>query len=158
MKVIKTNAMRFLDKENIEYHVHTYESKANEVDGMHVCIALQENPEKVFKTLVCLSSSKQYYVFVVPVAHELDLKKCAKAVHEKNIELIPVKEIQKITGYIRGGCSPLGMKKTFMTTFHESCLDFNAIYFSGGKIGCQIEVDPKLIISVLHAQTANIIK
>lgn len=159
MKQTKTNAMRKLDQAKLAYQVHTYEHKEGEaVDGGHVAEMLQEDPTHVFKTLITKSASKRYYVFVLPVNEELDLKKCAKAVNEKSIELIPVKDINQVSGYIRGGCSPIGMKKQFPTIFHESCLALDTMYFSGGKIGCQIEMEPKDIIALLNANCMDIIK
>lgn len=158
MKIIKTNVMRILDKENLSYKVYTYEHGKEAVDGQRVAAMLQEDPATVFKTLLTISNTKEYFVFIVPVDHELDLKKCAKAVGVKHIEMIPVKDITKVSGYVRGGCSPLGMKKAYVTTLHESCLQHDKIIFSGGKIGLQIEMMPSALISLLHAKTADIIK
>lgn len=158
MKLPKTNAMRILDKAQIAYEVFTYEHGKDMVDGQHVAELLHQDPNTVFKTLVTISNTKEYFVFVVPVAHELDLKKCAKAVHMKSVEMIHVKDIQKITGYIRGGCSPIGMKKCYTTVIHETCLQFSKIMFSGGKIGLQITLSPTDLISLLQAKTADIIK
>lgn len=158
MKSEKTNAMRFLDKENIIYEYHTYEHGKDAVDGITVATLLNEDPEKVFKTLVCISNQKNYYVFVIPVKEELDLKKCAKVVHEKNVEMIPVKDITKITGYVRGGCSLISMKKQFRTVIHESCILQETIIFSGGRIGLQIEMDPEKLIPLLHLDVQDIIK
>lgn len=158
MKIAKTNAMRKLDQAKLSYQVHTYEHEENQaVDGIHVALMLQKDPSRVFKTLITQGTSRQYYVFVLPVDQELDLKKCAKLVHEKSVEMIPVKSINQVSGYVRGGCSPIGMKKQFLTTFHESCLACPTIYFSGGKIGCQIEMDPKDVLSLLQAQCGDII-
>lgn len=158
-KMMKTNAMRILDNANVNYEVHTYAHKEKEaVDGVHVASMLNQDVQKVYKTLITQAPSKIYYVFVLPVNHELDFKKCAKVVHEKSVEMVPVKEITKVSGYVRGGCSPFGMKKPFVTVFYEACLQQKTIYFSGGKIGCQIEMDPQTAISLLHAQTADIIK
>lgn len=158
MKVEKTNAMRLLDKENIPYNFHTYEHGKDAVDGMHVASLLNEDPDKVFKTLICISNQKKYYVFVIPVKDELDFKKCAKLVHEKSIEMIPVKDITKVSGYVRGGCSLIGMKKQFPTFLHESCLLQETIIFSGGKIGLQFEMSPNKLISFLSIKTADIVK
>lgn len=157
-KEVKTNAMRILDKHKINYQVHTYDFDDNNLGGEHVANELHQDPNRVFKTLIGISKSKQYYVFVIPVNKELDLKKCAKCVNEKNIELIPVKELMKVTGYIRGGCSPIGMKKLFTTVFYESALDFDSIYFSGGKRGLQIECNFNDIKDIINAKTADIIK
>ncbi len=158
-KMIKTNAMRILDQAQIAYEVRTYDHHKNDpIDGIHVAEQLQECVECVFKTLITVSSDHQYYVFVIPVNMELDLKKCAKAVNEKRVEMIAVKQLLPVSGYIRGGCSPIGMKKHYPTVFHHTALDFNRIYFSGGKIGCQIGADPKHIITFIHAKTADIVK
>lgn len=158
MKIQKTNAMRILDKEHCPYEVFTYEHGKEAVDGMQVAKLLEQNPAQVFKTLVTIANTKEYFVFVIPVNHELDLKKCAKAAKVKSVEMIHVKDINKITGYIRGGCSPIGMKKQYQTFFQESCLTFDKIMFSGGKIGIQICMDPKDILSLLPAQTADLVK
>lgn len=159
MKTVKTNAMRILDKAKLPYEVHTYEHKEKEaVDGLHVAEMLQEDPRRVFKTLLTRSNTKQIYVFVLPVEKELDFKKCAKIVQEKSIEMIQVKEINQISGYIRGGCSPIGMKKLYPTVFHESCLLEETIYFSGGKIGCQIQMKPSDVMNLIHAKSGDIVK
>lgn len=158
MKIQKTNAMRILDQAKLPYEVYTYEHGKDAVDGTTVANILHQDPERVFKTLVTISNTKEYFVFVVPVAHELDLKKCAKAVGVKSVEMIHVKDINKITGYIRGGCSPIGMKKTYTTTFHETCQLYDKIMFSGGKIGYQIAMHPNDCIDLIHASCADIIK
>lgn len=158
MKIQKTNAMRILDQAKLPYEVFTYEHGKDAVDGITVANMLHQDPESVFKTLVTISNTKEYFVFVVPVAHELDLKKCAKAVGVKSVEMIHVKDINKITGYIRGGCSPIGMKKAYTTTFHETCQLYDKIMFSGGKIGYQIAMHPKDCIDLIHATCADIIK
>lgn len=151
--------MRILDKAKASYTVHTYDHEEGvAVDGLQVAKMLHQNPACVFKTLLTQAPNKTYYVFVVPVDHELDFKKCAKAVHEKSIEMIPVKDITKVSGYIRGGCSPFGMKKQYQTVFHESCLQYPHIFFSGGKIGCQLEMEPQSVLVFLQAQTADIVK
>mgnify|MGYP001661382495 FL=1 len=158
MKLQKTNSMRLLDKEQIPYEVFTYAHGKEAIGGTHVAELLQQNPDQVFKTLVTIANTKEYLVFVIPVAQELDLKKCAKAANVKAVEMIHVKDINKITGYIRGGCSPIGMKKSYRTFLHESCLAFSTIMFSGGKIGYQIAMEPRKLIALIHAQTADIIK
>lgn len=158
-KMIKTNAMRILDQAHIPYEIHTYEHhESDPVDGIHVAAQLNELVECVFKTLITAAAEHHYYVFVLPVHMELDLKKCAKAVNEKRVELIPVKQLQAVSGYIRGGCSPIGMKKSFPTVFHHTALDYDCIYFSGGKIGCQIAINPKTVIDFIHAKTDDIVK
>ena len=150
MKSVKTNAMRILDQHKINYVSHEYPHKDKEaVDGITVATMLNQNPEKVFKTLITQGKSKQYYVFVIPVSMELDLKRAASVVQEKSIEMIPVKQINAISGYIRGGCSPIGMKKIFPTQVHHTALEHDTIIFSGGQIGLQIEMDPKELIKVI---------
>lgn len=148
----KTNAMRILDQAGISYLAHTYESKDGVIDGVSVARKLGQPPEQVFKTLVTMGNSREYFVFVIPVAAELDLKAAARAAGEKSVEMIPVKEINRVTGYIRGGCSPIGMKKTFATVVDDSCLLVPKIIFSGGKIGFQIEMDPGELLRFLNAK------
>ena len=149
---LKTNAMRLLDKKKIAYKVHEYAHEGqNAVDGITVATMLHQDPRRVFKTLVTRGKSKQIYVFVIPVDQELDLKHAAQTVKEKSIEMIAVKEINPLTGYIRGGCSPIGMKKAYPTQVHASALAYETIFFSGGAIGVQIEMNPldlKQVISV----------
>ncbi|MGN0642397.1 MAG: Cys-tRNA(Pro) deacylase [Huintestinicola sp.] len=152
----KTNAMRILDKAKIPYEVHTYPHGDDAVDGVSVARLTGQDPRKVYKTLVTQGSSKNYFVFVIPVEKELDLKKCARSVGEKSVEMIHVKDINKITGYIRGGCSPVGMKKLFKTTFFEDVLQLDTVIFSGGRIGLQIEAKPSDIITLVNGQTADI--
>ncbi len=158
MKVTKTNAMRILDKNKLSYDVLTYEHGKDAVAGLDVAAQLNQNPETVFKTLVTVSNTKEYIVYVIPVAHELNLKKCAKTASVKAVEMIHVKDINKITGYIRGGCSPIGMKKQYRTFIHKSCLAFDKIMFSGGKIGIQIQMNPNDLIQLIQAQTADLIE
>lgn len=135
--MFKTNVMRILDKNKINYKSYSY-IDTNAVSGMEVASALGQNPNQVFKTLVTISNTKNYYVFVIPVNRELNLKKCALAVNEKSIEMIHQKELLPLTGYIHGGCSPIGMKKLFKTVVQEN--NFETIIFSAGKIGYQVEV------------------
>lgn len=158
MKVQKTNAMRILDKGKYSYKCYEYEHDKEAVDGITVANLLNQNPLSVFKTLVTISNTKEYIVFVVPVLHELDLKKCAKAAKVKSVEMIHVKDINKITGYIRGGCSPIGMKKQYRTYLHNSCQEYDLIMFSGGKIGVQIAMSPIALCELIHAEYADIIK
>lgn len=158
MKIQKTNAMRFLDTHKIDYDVFTYDHGKDAVDGVSVASLLNQDPEQVFKTLVTVANTKEYFVFVIPVAEELDLKKAAKVAGVKNIEMIHVKDINKITGYIRGGCSPIGMKKQFPTFIHETCILFDTIMFSGGKIGYQISMNPEQLFDLIQAKPADIIK
>ena len=139
MKTEKTNVMRILDQHNINYNSYTYDS-SEAISGMEVAKVLNEDPEQVYKTLVTVGASKQNYVFVVPVCSELNLKKAAKAVGEKSIEMIKAKELLPLTGYIHGGCSPIGMKKVFTTVIDETAMLWDTIIFSGGKIGHQVEL------------------
>ncbi len=141
-KADKTNAMRMLDQKKIEYTVHNY-SQTGMVAGEDVAQVLGEKPEEVFKTLVTVGKSKQNYVFLVPVCKELNLKKAASAVGEKNIEMIKSKDLLGLTGYVHGGCSPLGMKKLFTTVIDSSAQSREKIFFSAGKIGYQIEIAVK---------------
>lgn len=154
MQNTKTNAMRILDSAKLDYTVHFYES-GDSVDGISVAHKLGQDVNRVFKTLVTKGKSI-YFVFVIPVAEELDLKKAAKSVSEKSVEMIPVKDINKVTGYIRGGCSPVGMKKLFKTVINSTALDFDKIIFSGGKIGTQIEMSPKDLATLISADFETI--
>ena len=155
-KELKTNAMRLLDKNRIEYKMHLYECDGF-LDGVSVANKLGQSLSVTFKTLIAQGKSKEYYVFVIPVAEELELKKAAKAVIEKSVELISVKDITKVSGYVRGGCSPIGMKKQFKTVLHNSALEQEKIIFSGGRLGTQIEMKPDQLINLIHANVADII-
>ena len=148
--------MRVLDQKKIKYKSYDY-SGTGAVNGEEVASALGQNPERVFKTLVTVGKSKKNYVFMVPVKEELDLKKAAKAVGEKSIEMIKSKELLPLTGYIHGGCSPIGMKKFFVTTVHESAKNFETIFFSAGKIGYQVEVAPSDLEKVIRITYGDII-
>ena len=154
----KTNVMRILDQKKIPYTAHFYdESQGPEGTreyGVHVAAALGQDPARGFKTLAARGASKGIYIFEVPVAESLDLKKAAKAVGEKSIELLHVSEINAITGYIRGGCSPVGMKKSYPTVFDRSVEGLPTVIVSGGRIGCQIEADPRLLLPLVKATTA----
>ncbi|OLO42171.1 aminoacyl-tRNA deacylase [Alkalihalophilus pseudofirmus] len=158
MSVSKTNAMRILDANQIEYLMMSYSSEDGKIDGVSVAQKIGRESDIVYKTLVAQTSSKEYYVFLVPVDAQLDLRKAAKAVKEKKIEMIPVKDIQKLTGYIRGGCSPIGMKKLFPTFIDESSTSLGTIVVSGGKIGAQIELQLDDLVSVTKAHFADLIK
>ena len=136
----KTNAIRLLEQKKVEFNVHNYIG-TGAVGGMEIVDVLNENPDQVFKTLVTVGKTGAHYVYLVPVNCELDLKKAAKAVGEKYIEMVKSSELLGLTGYIHGGCSPIGMKKFFKTTVHESAINFDKIMFSGGKIGLQIETN-----------------
>ena len=142
-KMEKTNVMRLLEQKKVPYESYCYVDAATTV-GTEVAAVLGQDPNRVFKTLVTVGGkTKQNFVFVIPVNKELDLKKAAAAVGEKSIEMIKSKELLPLTGYIHGGCSPIGMKKFFTTTVHESAKEFETIFFSGGKIGYQVEVSPE---------------
>ena len=155
-KEIKTNAMRILDRMKIPYTHYTYECDEF-IDGMQIVEKLNLKPEQVYKTLVTQGSSKNYFVFVIPVAAELDLKAAARSVGEKSVAMIHVADINKVTGYVRGGCSPVGMKKQYRTVFDESVLTQQKVYVSGGRIGTQVCCAPADLIRAARAATAKII-
>lgn len=155
-KEVKTNAMRILDKNKITYELKTYECDEF-IDGIHIADQLGQPYERMFKTLVTVGKSKNYFVFVIPVDQELDLKAAARTVGEKNVEMIHVKDIQSVTGYIRGGCTPVGMKKQYPTVIHETAQNFDTITISGGRIGTQIILSPQDLIRVTRGQFADII-
>ncbi len=148
-KINKTNAMRLLDEAKVEYEVIDYTDK-NFTNGEEIASYLNQDPSVVFKTLITVGKSKEHYVFVIPVNKELNLKKAAKSVGEKNIEMVKSKELLPLTGYIHGGCSPIGMKKFFKTTFDISILNKDKIYFSGGKIGYQVKLKVEDISKVIE--------
>lgn len=158
MAQVKTNAMRILDKNKSIYDVITYDIKDGRIDGVSVAEKINKPVQEVYKTLVTIGNSKEIYVFVIPVNEELDLKKSAKIVSEKKIDMIQVKDIQKYTGYIRGGCSPLGMKKQYKTFIDSTAKELDKIIVSAGKIGIQIEMNPNNLTDILNAQFENIIK
>ncbi len=157
----KTNVMRILDQKKIPYTAHFYEEGDGPENtreyGVHVAEALGQDPARGFKTLVARGASKGIYVFEVPVAENLDLKKAAKTVGEKAIELLHVAEINAVTGYIRGGCSPIGMKKQFPTVFHKTVEDYETVYVSAGKIGAQVELAPADLLKATRGSAADII-
>ena len=152
----KTNVMRTLEQKKIPYTAHSYDPDGP-IDGVSVAQTLGQPAERVFKTLVTKAASGAYYAFDIPVAENLDLKKAAKAVGEKSIAMLPQKELLGLTGYVHGGCSPVGMKKQFPTVFHETALGYDTVCVSAGKIGAQVECDPKALIDLLRAKTADII-
>ena len=154
-KIEKTNAMRLLDQKKIKYQIHDY-TESGVIAGGDVAKTLGENPDEVFKTLVTIGKTKQYYVFLVPVSKELNLKKAAKAVGEKSIEMIKSKDLLPLTGYIHGGCSPIGMKKVFPTTIDATAEGFERVFFSAGKIGLQVEVDTADLNKILDFKFADI--
>lgn len=149
-KETKTNAMRKLDTLHISYTEHQYDASDGHIDGVAVATKCGLDPDQVFKTLVTQGNDHNFYVFVIPVREELDLKKCAKAAQVKSVEMIHVKDLLKTTGYIRGGCSPVGMKKEFSTFFDETMVLFDTVYVSGGRIGTQIEISPDDLIRVTN--------
>ena len=152
----KTNVMRTLEQKKIAYTAHTYDPEGG-IDGVSVAHTLGQAPERVFKTLVTKGAGGAYYVFDIPVAESLDLKKAAKAVGEKAVAMLPQKELLGLTGYVHGGCSPVGMKKQFPTVFHETALLYDTVCVSAGKIGYQVECDPKALLTLLRAGAADII-
>ena len=156
-KEVKTNAMRMLDKHHIQYDMIQYECDEF-IDGLHTAQATGAPVEQSFKTLVAKGKSGGYYVFVIPIAEEVDLKAAARSVGEKSVEMIHVKDITAITGYVRGGCSPLGMKKQFPTVIHESAEAYPEIYVSGGRIGTSIKVEPQALAKVARAKFDDIIR
>lgn len=153
----KTNVMRILEAHKIKFKSYNYES-SGAISGVEVAEALGENPKQVFKTLVTISKSKKNYVFMIPVEKELDLKKAAAAVNEKNVEMLKSKELLPTTGYVHGGCSPIGMKKNFPVTIDESAKNFATIIYSGGKIGYQVETTVEDLQKVVKVTLANIIE
>lgn len=151
----KTNVMRVLEQKKVAYEAHCY-VETGKVAGLEVAEVLGENPKQVFKTLVTMGVSKKYYVFVVPVDKELHLKKAAKVVGEKSIAMIKAKELLPLTGYIHGGCSPIGMKKFFRTTLDESAKELDTIIISGGKVGYQVQLKPEDLAKVIKYEFADI--
>jgi len=157
MKIDKTNAARLLDKAKIKYELIPYEVDENDLGAVHVAEQLKEPVEMVFKTLVLKGDKTGYFVCVIPGAEEVDLKKAAKVSGNKSCEMIPMKELLPVTGYIRGACSPIGMKKQFPTYIHETCLSFSQIYISAGKRGLQLYITPQNLINEVKAKTENLI-
>ncbi|WP_291529145.1 Cys-tRNA(Pro) deacylase [Bacteroides sp. UBA939] len=152
MKINKTNAARLLDKAKIPYELVPYEVDESDLSAVHVAACLGENIDQVFKTLVLHGDRNGYFVCVIPGEHEVDLKLAAKASGNKKCDLIPMKELLPLTGYIRGGCTPIGMKKPFPTYIHESCLNYPYIYISAGQRGLQLKLSPKDLIKEARAE------
>lgn len=152
----KTNVMRVLDQKKVPYEMYTY-ADTEAISGVEVAAVLGQNPNQVFKTLVTVGASKKNYVFVIPVCAELNLKKAAKAVGEKSIEMIKSKELLPLTGYIHGGCSPIGMKKQFKTFIHESAKDLDTFCISAGHVGNQIQVSVSEVVNLVRAEFADLI-
>jgi Cys-tRNA(Pro)/Cys-tRNA(Cys) deacylase len=155
-KEIKTNAMRILERMKIPYESHTYECEEF-IDALKIADMLGQPYEKMYKTLVTVGNSKNYYVFVIPIAEELDLKKAARTVGEKSVAMIHVKEINAVTGYIRGGCTAIGMKKQYVTRIDESARHLEKIIVSGGRIGSQLELVPEDLLRACGGEYADII-
>jgi len=151
----KTNVMRILEQKKVKYESYSY-IHTDAISGEEVAVVLNQNPAQVFKTLVTVGNSRNNYVFLVPVNRELNLKKAAKAVNEKNIEMIKSKELLSLTGYIHGGCSPIGMKKFFKTIIDKSAENFDSIIFSAGKIGYQVEVELTVLKNVINFMLEDI--
>jgi Cys-tRNA(Pro)/Cys-tRNA(Cys) deacylase len=152
----KTNVMRILDGRKIKYNHYCY-AETGETNGVKVAQILGQDPDKCFKTLVTVAKSGANYVFVIPVNKELDLKKAAKAVREKSIEMLKAKDLLPLTGYIHGGCSPIGMKKFFKTTVNQSAENLKTIYVSAGKVGYQVEINPKDLAKVIRYEFADVV-
>lgn len=156
-KELKTNAMRILEKHKIPYEMTTYECDEF-VDGMQTASILGLPHEQMYKTLVTIGKSKAYYVFVISIQDELDMKKAARSVLEKSLEMLPLKDLTAVTGYVRGGCTAIGMKKQFKTVIDATAEGFEHIYISGGKIGMQLTIDPTLLANISQAVFVDIIK
>lgn len=157
MKIQKTNAIRLLDKDKIAYQLIQYEVDESDLSATHVADQLNENVEQVFKTLVLKGDKTGYFVCIIPGADELDLKLAAKKSGNKSCNMILMKDLLGVTGYIRGACSPIGMKKKLPTYIHNSCLDFNCIYISAGTRGLQIQINPQDLINITNCITSNLI-
>ena len=157
MANVKTNAVRLLDLKKVDYILREYDAPDGFLDGVSVAKATGIEPERVFKTLVTQGASREFYVCVIPVSHELDLKKAAKHFGEKKLEMIPARDITKVTGYIKGGCSPVGMKKPFRTAIDESARSFECIVVSAGKVGLQMELPLQSLVEATSAQLTDLI-
>ena len=156
MKDEKTNVMRVLEQKKVPFTPHSYETKGNALSGVEAAKALNVNADRVYKTLVTVGKSGQHYVFVIPAAAELDLKKAAKAVSEKAIEMLPQKELLPLTGYIHGGCSPIGMKKAFPTVIQKDAEGLDTFYVSAGKVGYQVEIAPEDLLKVIRGAYGDV--
>lgn len=156
-KTRKTNAIRLLEQHTVPYEEHTYFGK-DVSNGVDVARKMGNDPNQQFKTLVTEGKSKEHYVFMIPVNTELDLKKAAKSVNEKSISMIKEKELLPLTGYVHGGCSPIGMKKAYKTVLHSSSETFDSIIFSAGKVGLSVELDPVYLNSLIDLVVSDVIK
>ena len=152
----KTNVMRMLEQKKIPYAAHSYPHGDEAVDGLTVAAITGQDPARVFKTLVAQGASRQIFVFVIPVSAELDLKKAAKAAGEKSVAMVRVSELQALTGYVRGGCSPIGMKKQYPSFFHSSIGQFDTVLVSAGRIGWQVELAPAELLKLTRGRTAEL--
>ncbi len=152
----KTNALRALDKAQLHYRLYHYESDGEALDALSVANAIQQDPLKLYKTLIVRGSSKTHYVLIINAKDEIDLKKSAALLHEKSIALIPVNDLLPLTGYVRGGCSPIGMKKSFTTVFDQSVLDQDSLIVSAGRIGLQMEIDRKTLVEFVKGKIGEI--
>lgn len=150
----KTNAMRMLDRAGIPYAIHHYDSRDGKIDAVSVAAKLGQDPERLYKTLVTRGGSGGFFVFVIPAAAELDLKQAARTVGEKSVSMLHVSELNGVTGYIRGGCSPVGMKKLYPTVFDSRVEKLPTVIVSGGRIGCQIEVEPSALLKLVKGSAA----
>jgi len=157
MKIEKTNAVRILDKEKIKYNLIPYEVDENDLSAIHVAEQLGEPIEQVFKTLVLKGDKSGYFVCIIPGAEELDLKQAAKISGNKNCDMIPMKDLLSVTGYIRGACSPIGMKKLFSTFIDQSCQKYDFIYISAGKRGIQIQISPCDLVHIVNIRIEKLI-
>lgn len=153
----KTNVMRMLDKAGVPYTPHTYPHGDGRIDGLAVAEKLGQDPARVFKTLVTQGADQNYFVFVIPVGAELDLKKAARAAGQKSVAMLHVADLLKVTGYIRGGCSPLGMKKPYRTVFDQSALAGDSILVSAGRVGFQVELAPRALLALCGGTAAPLI-
>ncbi len=155
-KETKTNAMRILESQKIPFEAHTYECDEF-IDGIHIADMLNQPYEKMYKTLVTQGASKNYFVFVIPIDKELDLKKAARSVGEKSVSMLHVKDINQVTGYIRGGCTPIGMKKQYVTRIAEDAMLQEKVIISGGKLGMQIELTPEDLLKASGGEYADLL-
>ena len=158
MNMEKTNVMRELDVAHISYTPHYYPVDEDHLDGMHVAMSLHKDPQRIFKTLVCIDPKNSIAVFCIPVNCEMDLKKAAKAAHFKSISLLPLAKLTSVTGYIRGGCSPIGMKKHYPTYIDETAILFDTIMVSAGKRGVQIELNPDDLTTFIHGSYHDLVQ
>ncbi|MCD8797092.1 MULTISPECIES: Cys-tRNA(Pro) deacylase [Mammaliicoccus] len=158
MKKVKTNAMRILDQYNIFYHTHEFKIGKDHLDGHEVAQLIQKPEHQVYKTLVLTNGNREYFIFVIPVVEHLDMKKASKAVGQKKLELLPLDQLTKVTGYVRGGCSPIGMKKTYQTVIDINAESLSTFIVSAGKRGYQIELDPADLAKVIDVSFDDIIK